>query len=614
MKFLSSFRIDFQTLIRIFLISIVIFTGTLYGQNQAQYLRIAQSLERNHDYEQALLIYQKLYVQNRSDINVLNGIKKCYLGLQQYDELIRFLEQARAENPQDVNLPSDLAEAYYLKNDREKAASIWKAHLDRYRTNIGVYRLVAASMIGLRMFDDAILVYQRAMSEIKSQYNLHLDIANLYKVQLKYADAADHLLLYYIHNPKQFSYIQNQVLSLADEKDQRAAIMQKIRDFIDEHPDQKAVNEILASLYILENDYARAFEIYQNLEDKDSNGNFLFKFANQASSNDALEYAQAAYILLQKNYPESAFAQNISMNIAYNHMRIAYKRQSEYNPDAAAREMQTAMSMYDSLSRSAVNYYQRMESHKQIGNIYKQFYFDLDQAILHYQKYITMQKDSRRKDEVIITLGDVYLIKNQLKEANDTYARVQSVEYIQTARFKRIEILFYQGAFEKALKEYQNLRNSLSPEHHLFNDILNRTQLLTFFSTDTAALARFSQAELLIFQQKISEAATMLTDLAESGSMLSPRAGLKAAQLYFDLTEFDTARNILHFIRKAHPDDMHLDEIIFLQAQIEEVTGNYQSAFDLYSEIIASHQTSLHMSEARRQARLMTDLLNKEKN
>ena len=547
-------------------------------------------------------------------MNVIGGIKKCYLGLQQYDELILFLEDARAGNPQNVNIPSDIAEVYYLKNERDKAADIWQAHIARYRKNIGVYRIVASSMISLRMFDDAIKVYQQAMQEIDSQYNLYVDIANLYKIQLKYAEATGQLLFYYKYNPKQFNFVQNQILGMADEQDQRVSIIMAIRSFLNDHPEQKQVNEILASQYILNKEFEKAFEIYKDLEDERSNGQFLFKFANQANSNDALEYALAAYKLLQSNYPGSSYAANISMNIAHSHMRIAYKLQAGKNQAAAGKEMQTALAMFDSLTKNAANYYQRIESHNQMADIYAQFYFDLDRAIYHYQKYVSMQKDIRQRDAIMIKLGDVFLTKNQLQEADKTYALVQGLEYRSTAKFKRIEILYFRGLFDKAQKQYQQLKAEISPEHHLFNDILIRTQMLTFFSSDTSALAEFSRAELLIFQQKVSEAAEILTKLARSGRQISPRAGLNAGQIFFDLAEFDTARNILQFVREQYPNDIHIDELIYQQARIEEAAANHRAALDFYTEILTGHQTSLHLSEARKQARVMTELLNGENN
>jgi len=54
-----------------------------------------------------------------------------------------------------------------------------------------------------------------------------------------------------------------------------------------------------------------------------------------------------------------------------------------------------------------------------------------------------------------------------------------------------------------------------------------------------------------------------------------------------------------------------VDEILFYLAQTEESLGEYNRALDLYTEIITKYSTSLYLSEAREQARRMTEQLNK---
>ncbi len=72
-------------------------------------------------------------------------------------------------------------------------------------------------MIRQRLFDDAISVYTEAINNLKRQELLHLDIANLYRAQLNYEKASEHYLQYYMYYPKQFAFVQNQLLSTFNE-------------------------------------------------------------------------------------------------------------------------------------------------------------------------------------------------------------------------------------------------------------------------------------------------------------------------------------------------------------------------------------------------------------
>ena len=103
-----------------------------------------------------------------------------------------------------------------MNNEQEKALTTWRAHIENNKKNITSYRLVAMSMVRQRLFDQAIVVYEQAIIGIPGQQNLHVDISNLYRAQLNYKKASDHLLQYYLSRPKQFEYLQRQLLSISD--------------------------------------------------------------------------------------------------------------------------------------------------------------------------------------------------------------------------------------------------------------------------------------------------------------------------------------------------------------------------------------------------------------
>jgi len=156
------------------------------------------------------------------------------------------------------------------------------------------------------------------------------------------------------------------------------------------------------------------------------------------------------------------------------------------------------------------------------------------------------------------------------------------------------------------------LQQKIQTTHHLYNNILDRIQILNSFSDDSLSLSSFVQAELLIFQQKLSEGAKILNNLARSGKKLSPLAGRTAGKIYFDLGKLEEADTILQFIKQTYPDDIHADEVIYFLARIQESNGNYTSALNLYTELLTKFNTSLYISEAREQARVMNKKIEEE--
>jgi len=354
------------------------------------------------------------------------------------------------------------------------------------------------------------------------------------------------------------------------------------------------------------------FEIYQQLENDKSKGSYLVKFANAAKDNHAVEYTLKAYQVIQKRYPDSPFASNAPVNIAQAHKLLAYQKRDAGRFESAGTEIQKAIRLYDSLTVHAANPNQQIDSHNQLGEIYSQYYYDLDKSIYYYNKYVDLQRKSIPRDAVLIKLGDVYLKKNLLADADKTYAMVTSKEYTPLTSFKRAEIMYFKGQFKEALNRIDALQKSVSIQNGLYNDILERRQLLESFAQDTSSLQQFGEAELLIYQQKKSEAAEILSHLARSEEKISTIAGRIGGKLYLELDQPEESRALLQYLREKYPDDIHMDEILFYLAQTEEYLGEYNRALDLYTKIIAKHSTSLYLSEAREHARRMTEQLNKE--
>ena len=589
---------------------LVIISSDIYAQ--ASYLKIAQSLERQHEYQQAVDMYLKLYNTKKNDINILRGIKNCYQGLQQYDQLITFLKKAQKITPGNLYVPSYLGEAYYQINQRSEAMRIWNSHLERHAKDIAVYRIVASSMIVMRMFDAAIAVYEMAMNNLKSQYNLHLEIANLNKLQLKYAAATDHLLQFYKFRPKQFAYIQKQILNMADEPEQLPEIIQTIDNFVTQNPKTLQIQEIQANLMIKIDNFESALEIYERLENDKTKGRYLARFANEAKKNHAYEYGLQAYRIILMRYPESQFGKDAPANIAHAYKLLAYQNRDAGKFDLSGREIQKAVHLYDSITVNSANAIQKSEGHRQLGEIYDGFYYDLDKAIFHYKKYINLQPRGIQRDTGLIKLGDVYLRKNMLTQAGKTYAIVTTRQYKSIASFKNAEVLYYLGRFSEALDDLSGLQKTVSVKDGIYNDILERKQVIESFAGDSVNFYKFAQAELLIFQQKKSEAAEVLTDLARADKKISTNAGRIAGKLYLALDQPDRARELLQFLHDKYVDDIHMDEILFYLARSEENLGEYRRALDLYTQIITDHSTSLYLSDARRQARAMQEQLSKD--
>ena len=579
------------------------------AQNINQRLRTANALANSYQYDRALTLYEQIYNSDNRNLSAIIGIKNCLIGLQDYNRLITFLGDVLKSQPAQSPLYVDLGEAYFLNDQRDKAFEVWLAHLEHNRDNPGVYRLVAMAMIRQRLYHEAIDVYQKAIDRLKNQDMLHIDIANLYKIQLDYEKASDHFLQYYQKQPEQIAFIQQQLLSLTDKGQDIIPVVTAINSFLKKHPEQDNIREILAGLYLKNKDYDQAFSIYLSLENEKSKGIYIQKFALEAFANHAYSKAIQGFKHIIQNYPDSPLINQTYYNLGRSYASYAY---SMGNNEEAAQNMQLAVTIYNNIVDSNQKSPLALNAYINLADIYFKFYFDLDKAIVNYQNYLQYIKQGKTRDLVLVLLGDTYLTKNQTKLALETYQLVKNGEYLNTAKFKEAELYFYIAGFKKAEQLFSQLLSQLKTDDPLMNNVLTRWTILKTFKEDSTSLSQYAQADLLKFQKKYAQAAKEFNELSLTNKNWCVQAGINASKLYSQLGNYEESEAILIRVKNDNPQDKDIDEIIFLLAETEENLKKPDSALDLYNQLLTHYPNSLLTHKAREKARLLTIELNKE--
>jgi len=384
MKFCLVFRKYNWPILQLIPVFIVmqLFLQPALAQSSSSQLKVAKALEKRHSYDDALIIYQEIYQKEPRNMAAVAGIKNCYIGLQLYDNLIQFLKKVIQDQKDMNNWQVDLAEAYFLNNERDQAFSLWKGFLQQNLADPSAYRLVAGTMIRQRLFDEAILVYTNAIHNLKQQEILHVDIANLYRAQLNYEKACEHYLQYYIYFPKQFTFVQRQLLLLSSKAEDNSAVTDAILRFLKQNPDQIIIKEILGGIYLKDEKFAYAFNVYKNLETDKSFGKYLYLYATEAYANTAFDHAIEGYEYLINKYPSSPLIPQSRYELGRSYAAWAYGL--DHNEESA-KIMQRAIDIFIIEQSSRNNQIYANKSLVNLGDIYFNYYFDLDVAIKYYR-------------------------------------------------------------------------------------------------------------------------------------------------------------------------------------------------------------------------------------
>jgi tetratricopeptide (TPR) repeat protein len=574
----------------------------------------AQILERNESYEQALKIYKNLYIQDPSNTIVIDAIVRCRFALNQYDDLVSFLKEVRIRNENNfkIDWSIELAEAYFLNNQKEEALLTWRSLIEENNDEKEIYRAVAESMVNLRLFNEAIGIYLNALKDSRDSYYLHIGIGNLYKAIFEFGKAAEHYLAYFSYFPDSKLMLQRHILSLTSKDEEIAPVIASLESYINEHSENNIVKEILAGLYIKYRHFDKAYEIYQSLGKKDMKGKYLFDFALVAFNNSAFIFSMKAYQDLINNFPESRFLEQAKFGIGKCHNALAYEYRKESEEKKAIFEMNKAISIFDTLTLNYKNPNIGQECYFELGTIYYRFFYDLDKAIQYYKKLLINFPFSGLKEKVTIILGDIYLIKGNMVSAKETYQSCLNNSYLGFALFKLAELDFFQGDFQPALIKYSQVISKSGINDSLTNNVLSRKLLIHSFMEDTIGLKKYANAERLIFQNRLSEAVEQLIELVNRKMKLSLTAGRKASEILIKMGKLLQAKELLNDLIKEYKESEYIDRLIFLLAYSEEKSGNLINAHNLYKLLLSDYPNSLMIQEARDNARILSEKL-KEK-
>ncbi|RMG77297.1 MAG: hypothetical protein D6707_11290 [Bacteroidetes bacterium] len=247
---------------------------------------------------------------------------------------------------------------------------------------------------------------------------------------------------------------------------------------------------------------------------------------------------------------------------------------------------------------------------------------DLDSAILLLEKALTQQRATREElAKCKLDLGDYLLMSGNVWDAALYYAQVDKefkFDYLgEIAKFKTAKIHFYTGSFKLAKAMLDVLKGSTSKL--IANDALQLSLLISDNSTvdtTTQPLKMYARAELLLTQNKLDEAITVLDSITQ----LFPYHSL-TDEIYFikykaavKRRNYREAEEYLNKIITEFPDDILTDDALFTLAELyENQLNNPEKAKETYKKLIFEHPDSVFAIEARKRYRMLRgDKLNED--
>jgi len=607
-----------------FLIGLVLFasqSGLAQVDDMQLKFRLAQSFEQAGDWERATSIYEPLYAADPQNYMLFDGLRRCYVQLKEYDRAMKLVNDRLLLNPQDPVLLSSLGGLYYQKGEKSSADSIWSLAVSTQPGNANLYRLVASQMMEMRLYEEAISIYQKART-VSGQPLLFADeIAVLYGALMQYGNATREYIGILLANPQQLSYVQSRLSGFVFRPEGLEEVLGATSEVATRHSESVPLKTLLAWLYMEKKEFAAAYEEYRAIDRLTrANGQEIFNFAQRASQEQVFSIAARAFREFIDRYPA---------NELFPYARFGYLRALEETGKVSAAipqeprgksqtaraaesqsEAATLIAQYEAIIRDYPNTEVAAQALYRVGVIRHDRLFELDMARDAFERVRSLPYSPSLATEATIRIAEVFVQKNMLADARREYEglRQAPLENLRdNVSYQIGRLQYYQGEFDSARATLQPL--SANPNKDLANDALH---LLYFVqenqSPSVAGLKEYARADLLVRQQKYAEALELFNHVTKQYPMalLRDDALMQIGELLTILGRLDDAITTYQSVADDHTESILRDKALMALGQIFELQKrDPQRAIGAYEQILVKFPSSVHVEEARQRIRAL---------
>lgn len=562
-----------------------------------QLVRIARTYMNMNQYQKAIGILKELRQRHPEEPTYYRMLLNAYLTLSRVSAADSLVRDMLKRHPGESQYRIDQAMVLYRQEKKEQAQAIWKSVLDNHPRDSGIYNRVANAMLQNRLIDQAIAVYQLALKRIPDADYFYQNIANLYQGRLMYAKAARYYLKYLEKEPRQQKFIFHRILSFRLQPEERPAFFRALQEMAQKSALSEQIYLLMAQLHQRYREFDEAYHIYRKLDSRKGKGDYLLQFADAARQDSSYQIALKAYREFIEQHPDSR-----KLMEAYSGAVTGLYQLARRSGDT--RFARQALDLIDAASRKFAGRPGVRQLSYLKGVIFLNYFFDVDRAANVFRNLSRQAvHNPNLQAKAQVKLGECYLIKGQLTDALKMFRLVHDPRQRGAAQLRMAQTHYFRQDWEQAQKVLKRIVQTEGLQADVTNDALALQMKIALLQQHPELLTRLSEADLLIFQRKKSEAARRLGALLnESG--LPP--GIKSelyqtlARLKLDLKEVPEA---IEVCRRAVRDSSQVrygDRHLFLLGTIlEKKAEKPREAFKIYEEILRSYPNSLFADQAR---------------
>lgn len=583
----------------------------------AQDSKLAQQYYQDGEFEKAAVLYERLYVQNNKNDFYFDRYIECMLASKKFDEVENTLKRELKEDPNNIRLYVTYGNLYERQFQEEKALEQYDKAIKKMPADQNQINRLAGAFSNLSKYDEAIKTYETGSQLLKNKEIFSFNLAELYRRKGDVPKMVENYLNSITSYPERLNTVKSQLQRYVGTPEDYAELQVQLYDRIQKDPNAFHFTELLQWVFVQTKDYKNALRQAKALDRRlNENGARIFILGQTAFNDHDYDAAIAAYdfIVTDLGFASPFYLDSKKESLRSRRLKLV-EGYSYTEP-----ELRVVEKAYEDFLNESGRNKTTAPIVAELADLEAFYLNDLDKAIALLNEMIVYPGiDPRTQAQGKLSLGDFYLMKNEIWESTLLYSQVDKDfnedQLGHEARFRNAKLSYYNGDFQWAQAQFDVLKSSTSKL--IANDALDLSVFimdnLGLDTTDTA-LRLYAEADLLTFQNRFDDAFGKLDSLitAFPKHSLEDDVFYARAKVFSKLRQYDKAIALYQLILEKYPEEIRADNALFEMAELYETQLNDTAkAMEFYEKIFLDYSASTFSIEARKRfRRLRGDILN----
>jgi len=587
----------------------MIFTGPVAAQNTTD-IQLASQYYQDGEIDKALSMYESLARNARNIPLIHHNYYKILLNTGRFEEAEKYINRVLKIYEDNVYYLIDKGLIHVQKNEKEKELQYYDELLKKFENSQEKMRIAAQHFARNQLYEYSLQVYLIARKKLRDPYAYSLQLANIYRILNRRQEMIEEYLNYADEQPNQLNAVKNILQGVLENPDDLDAFETMMIDKVQQNPNNENYTELLIWANLQKKDFYSAFMQARAVDRRYKlGGTGLINIGKIALDNQDYRNAIRIFEYVIETYPQTQ-----NYQLARRYVVKAKEEKIKTTYPVQKEEIRNLIEEYEKLLKEIGLNQLTVEGLRSKAQLHAFYLDEHDEAVAILEEIIRYPRMNQSVvDRSKLDLGDIYILTGQPWESTLLYSKVEkSSKDTPTgyeAKFKNAKLSYYKGDFALAQEHLDILKNATTRE--IANDAMKLSLLIkdnTVLDTSDLNMQRYAYIDLLLFQNKKMEALDsikMLKGDIKSHGLYDEVLYLEAS-IQQELGNFDTALVLLDEMIENYHYDILGDDALYLKGKIlEENKKESAAAIETFTQFLIRYPGSIYSADARRRLRTL---------